>query len=80
MILRIQVTENLEGLLKARAEEMGLPVETLVLQTRADYLASPNTVSKKGNSQQFNQWLRDWAEQFPTLNQPVDGSRESIYA
>ncbi|MFN9714718.1 MAG: hypothetical protein ACK57G_13080 [Planctomycetota bacterium] len=78
--LRIEVPANLENLLKERAHQAGVPVESFVLQSVTERLAESEPTIVATNTEDFNLWLRKWADRFPKLEHPVDDSRESIYA
>jgi hypothetical protein len=78
--LRIEVPANLENLLKERAKQAGVPVESFVLQSVTDRLGQPEAIDRAINAEEFSLWLRKWADRFPKLEHPVDDSRDSIYA
>ena len=78
--LRIEVPANLELLLKERAQQAGVPVESFVLQAVTERLAESETTDSSINAEEFSLWLRQWADRFPKLDHAVDDSRDSIYA
>ena len=78
--LRIEVPANLELLLKERAQQAGVPVESFVLQAVTERLAESETTNSAVNAEEFSLWLRQWADRFPKLDHAVDDSRNSIYA
>lgn len=78
--LRIEVPANLELLLKERAQQAGVPVESFVLQAVTERLAESETTDSSINAEEFSLWLRQWADRFPKLDLAVDDSRDSIYA
>ena len=79
MNLRIEVPANLELLLKERAQQAGVPVESFVLQAVTERLAESETTDSSINAEEFSLWLTQWADRLPKLDHPVDDSRESIY-
>lgn len=78
--LRIEVPANLEVLLKERAQQAGVPIESFVLQAVTERLAEPETTDSSIDAEEFSIWLRQWADRFPKLDHVVDDSRDSIYA
>ena len=80
MNLRIEVPANLELLLKQRAQQAGVPVESFVLQAVTDRLAEADATDSSVTVEEFSLWLRQWADRFPKLDNAVDDSRDSIYA
>ncbi len=81
MHLVINVPSHLEMRLANEAAQAGLGVEDFVLETLNDRLEpARGQESKALSGEQFLQWIRDWADQFPVIDDPVDDSRESIYA
>lgn len=80
MNLRIEVPANLELLLKERAQQAGVAVESFVLQAVTDRLAEAEPTDSSMNAEEFSLWLQQWADRFPKLDYVVDDSRESIYA
>jgi hypothetical protein len=78
--LRIEVPANLELLLKERAQQAGVPVESFVLQAVTERLAESEVSDSTMNAEEFSLWLRQWADRFPKLDHVVDDSRDSIYA
>ena len=85
MNLRIEVPANLESLLRLRAKEAGVNVESYVLNTISERLACVPTEcvppeESDLSAEQFSQWITKWANQFPTSDGQIDDSRESIYA
>lgn len=79
MNLRIQVPANLEAILRQRAEQEGVPVESFVLQAVTERLAETEQSGHQGTAEEFSSWLRQWANSFPKLETAVDDSRDGIY-
>jgi hypothetical protein len=80
MNLKLEVPANLESLLKQRAQQAGVAVESFILQAVTDRLAESEPISRSQNAQEFSRWLHEWANRFPKLERPIDDSRDSIYA
>lgn len=80
MNLKIEVPANLEPLLRERAAQAGVPVESFVLQAVTEQLAATDAPGAAIGAEEFSAWLRQWAAQFPKLDHEIDDSRESIYA
>ena len=80
MNLVINVPSHLETRLADEAAQAGLGVEEFVLETLNERLEPVRgQESQVLSGEQFLQWIRDWAEQFPVISDPVDDSRETIY-
>ncbi len=77
MNLRIEVPANLELLLKERAQQAGVPVESFVLQAVTEHLAETQAHESTLNADEFSLWLRRWADRFPKLDHVIDDSRDS---
>jgi hypothetical protein len=79
MNLKIEVPANLEPLLRRRAAQAGVPVESFVLQAVTEHLAVTDAPRASIGAEDFSAWLRQWAAQFPKLEHAIEDSRESIY-
>ncbi len=80
MNLKINLTDELEALLRARAAKEGIPVESFVVLAVAERLADWNPDKSPVSIGDFSEWLHRCSSRFPKLDQPVDDSRESIYS
>lgn len=80
MDIKINLSNELEALLRARAAREGIPVESFVVQAVAERLADWNPDKSPVSTGDFSEWLHRWSSRFPKLDQPVDDSRESIYS
>jgi hypothetical protein len=80
MNIKINLPDELESILRERAAKAGIPIESYVIQAVAERLADSDEDENPVSTSNFSQWLRDWSSRFPKLDQPVDDSRESIYA
>jgi hypothetical protein len=77
--LRIEVPASLEPLLRERAHQAGVPVESFVLQAVTERLAGTEQIGTQGTAEEFSNWLGQWANSFPRLSAAIDDSRDSIY-
>jgi hypothetical protein len=77
--LRIEVPASLELLLRERAQQAGMPVESFVLQAVVDRLAEADQSSSSIDAEEFSNWLHQWASSFPKLQTSIDDSRDTIY-
>ena len=80
MNIKINLPNELESILRERAAKEGIPIESFVIQAVAERLVDSNVDENPISTSNFTQWLRGWSSHFLKLNQPVDDSRESIYA
>lgn len=80
MNIKINLPDKLESILRERAAKEGIPIESFVIQAVTERLADSNVDTNPISTSNFSQWLREWSSRFPKLDQPVDDSRESIYA
>ena len=80
MNIKINLPDELESILRERAAKAGIPIESFVIQAVAERLADSDEDENPISTSNFSQWLREWSSRVPKLDQPVDDSRESIYA
>lgn len=80
MNIKINLPDELESILRERAAKEGIPIESFVIQAVAERLANSDDDEAPIPISSFPLWLREWSSRFPKLDQPVDDSRESIYA
>ena len=83
MTLHIELPAAMENALLALAAAEGKDVSTFVAEVVTERLAVPGDEAPRPSAsspQGFAQRLQAWVDLHPRTGQPVDDSRESIYA
>jgi hypothetical protein len=63
---------------KERALCAGATVESMLIQTLTEQLSDLTQPNCQATADEFSAWLREWASKFPTLDQAIDDSRDSL--
>lgn len=80
MHVKINVPAEWTDRLRESAATADLNIEEFVLKTLSERLAIEQSKQPTGDGESFSKGLSDWSNQFPVLANPVDDSRDSIYA
>lgn len=78
MEIKIQLPQKLAAILIEREHRTGAPVESIVIQTLTEQLSDLIQPNSQPTADEFSTRLREWANKFPTLDQTIDDSRDSL--
>jgi hypothetical protein len=76
--INIQLPQKLAAKLKELAHCTGASVESIVIQTLTEQLSEHIQPNSQPTADEFSTRLREWANKFPTLDQTIDDSRDSL--